>query len=407
MRDTRTFADRSTRIKRYVWSLAVAWTVVVAGLLAWDVYTVRQVTWDLAINEARTHFEEDQAFRLWVSTHGGVYVPTDERTPPNPYLARVPERDIETPSGRSLTLMNPEYADRQMHEDFADLYGVAGHLTSLNPLRPENAPDSWERAALEAFEEKETEVHEFAEMDGEPYLRFMQPMIAQESCLKCHGHQGYQVGDVRGGISVSVPMVSYLAKERQTLTSHILTLSLLWGLGLAGLGLASRGLRQSIWERDQAQEALQKYSERLEQMVDERTQELRDAQDLLVRREKLAALGQLAGGMGHDLRNPLGVISNTIYLLRMSLPDPGETIQDCLEMISDEVGSATKIVSDLLDFGRTVPADRRAVFVSALVTQALGKCAIPDHVQVTTDLPDDLPDAWVDPYQIGSRCWST
>lgn len=81
MRDTRTSRDRSTRLKRYVWSLAVAWTVVVAGLLAWDVYTVRQVTWDSAINEARVHFKRDQAFRFWAASHGGLYVPTDDCTP--------------------------------------------------------------------------------------------------------------------------------------------------------------------------------------------------------------------------------------------------------------------------------------------------------------------------------------
>jgi PAS domain S-box-containing protein len=158
-----------------------------------------------------------------------------------------------------------------------------------------------------------------------------------------------------------------------------------------------------ITERRRAEETLKEYSERLEERVNERTQELRDAQEQLVRREKLSILGQLAGDVGHDLRNPLGVISNTVYLLRMTLSDADETARECLDMISDEVGSATRIVSSLLDFGRTSPADRQAVSVSALVTQALEKCTIPDHVQVITDLPDDLPTLWVDPHQIGEQ----
>ena len=281
MSDARDFETRQVRLKRYVWSLAAAWTIAVAGLMAWDVHTARQVTQALALNEARAHFKRDQAFRFWATTHGGFYVPTDDRTPPNPYLAHVPERDLETPSGRSLTLMNPAYALRQMNEEFADFYGVAGHITSLNPLRPENAPDDWEGAALETFEQGETEVREFTEIDDEPYLRLMQPMMTQEGCLKCHGHQGYQVGDVRGGVSVSVPLAPYLVEERQTITTHALSLSLLWFLGLFGIGLGSRGLRRSIWERDQAQEALQEAHYRLDIRVRERTAELEQANEQL------------------------------------------------------------------------------------------------------------------------------
>ncbi|MFQ5344232.1 MAG: phosphatase RsbU N-terminal domain-containing protein, partial [Anaerolineae bacterium] len=77
----------------------------------------------------------------------------------------------------------------------------------------------------------------------------------------------------------------------------------------------AQALEGEIAERRRAEEALEEYSERLEEMVEERTQELRDAQDQLIRQEKLATLGQLAGAMGHELRNPLGAISNAAYYL--------------------------------------------------------------------------------------------
>lgn len=194
MKETRNSETRFGVLKRYAWTLVAAWTIVVALLMVWNAHEVRQVAQELAINEGRAHFEQDQAFRLWSTSHGGCYVPTDDRTPPNPYLAHISERDIETPSGKQLTLMNPAYALRQMNEDFEELFGVAGHITSLNPLRPENVADDWERAALEAFEEGETEVREFTEVGGEPQLRLMRPMLTIEGCLKCHAHQGYQVG---------------------------------------------------------------------------------------------------------------------------------------------------------------------------------------------------------------------
>ena len=154
-------------------------------------------------------------------------------------------------------------------------------------------------------------------------------------------------------------------------------------------------------ERARAEKALQEYSERLEEMVEQRTQELRAAQEQLVRQEKLATLGQLAGGVGHELRNPLGVISNAIYFLQMTLPDAGETTSEYLSIISSEVRGAEKIVSDLLDFSRTKLPDREEITVSELVARALAKRPPPENVKVATQIPADLPPVYVDPWQIG------
>ena len=158
---------------------------------------------------------------------------------------------------------------------------------------------------------------------------------------------------------------------------------------------------RDITERKQAEEALKEYSERLEEMVEERTQELCDAQGQLVRQEKLAVLGQLAGGVGHELRNPLGVISNAVYFLKMILPDADETTKEYLGIISSEVRDAEKIVSDLLDFSRTRFPDREKVAVSDLVDHVLERCPPPGDVQVVTQIPSDLPPVFVDPRQMG------
>ena len=230
----------------------IGWTLLIIGLFYIDSQTLLNLSQDLAINEARANFQKDQAFRFWVTNHGGVYVLIDSRTPPNPYLSHVPERDIQTPSGRNLTLMNPAYALRQLNEEYSDLVGVTGHVTSLKPLRPENAPDEWEKSTLEAFETGVLEVFEFTEINGEPYLRLMQPMFVQEGCLSCHGYQGYNVGDVRGGVSVSVPMALYLAEQRQTLMVHGLLYGLIWGLGCVVTVWGTNRLDKSILERDEA-----------------------------------------------------------------------------------------------------------------------------------------------------------
>ena len=130
------------RFGGYIWILAGVWSLLIAGLVLWGARQEMQTAREIARSQARAYFNKDQAFRFWSTSHGGVYVPTNERTPPNPYLAHILERDIETSSGRKLTLMNPAYMLRQMMEEYSDLYGVKGHITSLKPLRPENAPST-------------------------------------------------------------------------------------------------------------------------------------------------------------------------------------------------------------------------------------------------------------------------
>lgn len=164
---------------------------------------------------------------------------------------------------------------------------------------------------------------------------------------------------------------------------------------LLGWMMVNRG------ERKRAEEALQEYSERLEEMVEERTRELRDAQEQLIRKEKLAVLGQLAGGVGHELRNPLGVISNAVYFLQFTLPDADETTKEYLEIIAEEVRNSAKIVSDLLDFSRTRMPDREEAAVSELVAEVLEKRPPPENVEVITELAPDLPPVFVDPQQMG------
>ncbi len=149
------------------------------------------------------------------------------------------------------------------------------------------------------------------------------------------------------------------------------------------------------------EKALKQYSEHLEEMVEERTRELRAVQERLVRREKLAVLGQLAGGVAHELRNPLGVISNAIYFLQMTLSDASETTREYLDIVSSEVRGAEKIVSDLLNLSRTRAAEKEKIAVSALVSQMLEKRPPPEDVEVTTQIPSDLPPVFVDPRQMG------
>jgi len=196
-------------------------------------------------------------------------VPVNPKTNsyPNPYLT-VPERDIQTPSGRQLTLMNPAYMVRQMQQSTSTAYGVKGRIASLKPLNPNNAADAWETAALQAFDKGAKEVTELTELNGKPYLRAMRPFITEQGCLKCHGHQGYKVGDVRGGVGAYVPMETYLAAERETAGRLSATHGGIWLLGLIGVGLVTRRNLALARERRAYTDALLESEERVRLLLD-------------------------------------------------------------------------------------------------------------------------------------------
>ncbi|MFC1769855.1 diguanylate cyclase [Nitrospirota bacterium] len=142
--------------------------------------------------------------RLWNASHGGVYVPVTESVSPNPYLED-PLRDLSTDQGILLTKVNPAFMTRQMSELISFREGMVFHITSLKPIRSKNSADKWETAALKEFEAGKDEKFELQDISGMKAYRYMAPLFVEKACLKCHAKQGYNEGDIRGGISVIFP----------------------------------------------------------------------------------------------------------------------------------------------------------------------------------------------------------
>ncbi|MBL7163489.1 MAG: PAS domain S-box protein [Anaerolineales bacterium] len=253
------------------WSLAIAWTIVVAGSLILNIWQVRGNTADAAQIHARIAHEKDVLYRRWNAGHGGIYVPVTEETTPNPYLSELPERDISTSSGQQFTLMNPAYMTRQVHELQLDVVGLRGHITSLNPIRPQNAADEWETKALQAFERGELEISSIEMLEGQEYMRLMRPLVTEEGCLKCHAAQGYQEGDIRGGISVSVPMAPLWEIERDQMLALWAGHIPLWFLGLGSIYWVGRRLVRGEQSRQNAELALAESEARYRAVVEDQT----------------------------------------------------------------------------------------------------------------------------------------
>lgn len=129
--------------------------------------------------------------------------------------------------------------------------------------------------------------------------------------------------------------------------------------------------------------------------------ELRETQEALVRKEKLAMLGVLAGGVGHELRNPLGVMTNAVYYLGAVLKDGPAEVKEYLGILGTQIALAEKIVGDLLDFARIKPPEFETVSVKQIVNEQLARAGSLDGVAVKHDFPSDLPRIRVDRVQIG------
>ncbi|MDO8292406.1 MAG: DUF3365 domain-containing protein [Gallionella sp.] len=278
--------------------LAFVWSILTGGSLLWNLHQEDDSIVETATVVTRANIQKDIGFRRWLNSHGGVYVSPTERTPPNPYL-NVPDRDVVTTTGKRLTLMNPAYVLREMQTYFSDDYATRSHITSLNPLNPANVPDEWEVKALKSFERGGKELVEVQEIGGRPYLRLMEPFIVEQGCLKCHAHQGYKIGDVRGGIGSSVPLDRFFAHRQEHSGIIMLFHGTVWLIGLAALGISYRRDHRRATERQQSRKKLQ-------QQLDE-----------LLRFQKLT--------VGRELRMQELVKENTALRLQIAAAQPGVT----------------------------------------------------------------------------------
>ncbi len=245
--------DHNRGLRLYTFLLIIAWTGVVLLSILWRMHQEHDSRYHQARETARSHLEKDLILRDWNINHGFVYVPVTPALQPNPHL-RLPEREIVSPSGKVYTAVNSSWLIRQIYDLAAQKLSYRGHLTSLQPLRPENAPDPWEKEALEQMLAGSPEVSGITTTEGQPYFRLMQPLRASQKCLTCHAD--YTVGQIAGGISVALPLATVASAWRQTTWALIMAHGFLWFLGILGIVFASGKLSNQMKAQQQIELAL-------------------------------------------------------------------------------------------------------------------------------------------------------
>ncbi len=301
------------------------WSLLILISWIWLTQVIRSGTLETARIEARTVFRNDVTYRRWNAIHGGVYAPVTPETPPNKYL-KIKNREIKTPDGILLTKINPAYMTRQVHELAGQTYGHKGHITSLNPLRPQNAPDAWETGALKRFEKGETEVSSLEIIDKINHLRFMRPLITEKSCLNCHAEQGYKLGEIRGGISVSIPMAAHTAVEKANVMILGLIYAFLWTIGVSGTLLGIFFLNRQIQKRQQAEA-------------------------MVMQHEKMEGVMEMAGAVCHELNQPLQMILGNSEIMLLDL-EPDNPLSKRIINIQNQVKRMSRMTRNLIQVTR-------------------------------------------------------
>lgn len=178
-------------------------------------------------DQARSYFELIVQARLWNAQYNGVYVEKKEDVVTNQYQREMGiEPDISCSGGKILTARNPAAMTREISKLSGIRNGVRFHIASRKPINPDNAADTFELKALQEFEHGVKEAWIVDRNSDPPVYRYMAPLYTEKSCLTCHAQQGYRVGEIRGGISVSIP-INELEQSMKTNKVMIIVLSVL------------------------------------------------------------------------------------------------------------------------------------------------------------------------------------
>ncbi len=181
------------------------------------------------------------------------------------------------------------------------------------------------------------------------------------------------------------------------------------GLLASQFNQMTKSLKQLIDEKEGVMEELKNVNKELSLInveLVQKNEQLNDAQEQLVRTEKLAAVGTLASGVSHELRNPLSAIKNAVFLLKRKLskeaiPDIDEKAIQFLDIMDKEIDRCSKIINDLLGFTRVSKPTRSGYDINTVVNETLSRVEIAENIKLSKNLQPNLPMTMIDANQIG------
>ncbi len=350
----------------------------IATLFWWLMLRERKMFLRETRQQARAYFEQIVLVRHWLADQGGIYVPKKEGEETNRYLRNIPgiESEIVDVQGRIYTLKNPALITRELSE-YARQDGlpISFKITSLKLLNPNNAPTEFERRSLLQFEQGQKEAYVIEDEAGAKVYRYMAPLHIQKACLKCHAQQGYKVGEVRGGISVAMP-IKYMDDELRKskviffLLAILITLIIISLLYMLIRHMVSRPLeilsnttteiskgnlehRARFKTGDEIEDLAAQFRTMNENLnksnleLEEASQTLEKTQQQLTHYDRLSTVGTIVAGVAHELGNPLSNSSYELETLKNSLGKISQVKHESFELLKGEIQRTNQIIRQL------------------------------------------------------------
>ncbi|MEW6602131.1 MAG: ATP-binding protein [Nitrospirota bacterium] len=361
--------------------------VVLAIMTGTSIYFINKNHKKLVMSQldqqARALFRQIVLTREWISDHGGVFI---ERVPwkdPSPYLT---EPEIVDTHGKKYVKQSPAMVTKELSK-YAKEKGLYWfHITSLQLINPDNAPDEFERTALKEFETLGTkESTKVEKINSSYFYRYIAPLYVEQTCLKCHSHQGYRTGDVRGAISVTVPMDSAIVMidsgKRDLIVASIVTIGILMMVLFIMMkelvirpvdelkssiedfakGRKSRTVTVSTGDEledlsnsfSDMSRTLSEYHEDLEEKVRRATGGLEEANTKLM--ELNEKKSDFIAKISHELRTPMTSIKGAMdYISARISKEGGSSVElmEFLDVIKNNADRLIRLVNDTLDLER-------------------------------------------------------
>jgi signal transduction histidine kinase len=348
-----------------------------------------ELVMEQARQQARVLYKQILLTRQWVSDHQGLFLVKTAGVSENPYLQ---DSIIRADDGTVFVKRNPAMVTRELSEYAARTGFCWFRITSLKPLNPANTPDDFERHAMERFTEGLAEFEAITDSPEGRVHRYIAPLLVQESCLTCHAEHGYSVGDIRGALSISVPLAwadRVIHKNNSTIIKY--SVFSIIAVALALIFLFNKLVAKRI---NRLSKAMENYPDQDYSVPDDKhlyvdeigrlivgfqslCDRLEKAQRDLDRTmqqafysEKMASLGQLTAGIAHEINNPLGGLLNCVKTMQEE-PENLELHKRYIPLLETGLRRIEHIMRQLLNFGRKAPLTFSKVDMDGVIRECL------------------------------------